>query len=449
VNKGLAASRPSHFASQATIPPFDFTSFTTDHQQTWLSQPPSSAQASATNEQHNFNQDFSLFDGAQETPARLPQHSRARATSSIAPNFNLIQQPYPHIAHNRGTTQVQKLQSNGHISTSYNNRSHSSPTLHNQHQHQQHQQHQRARPPVPIFAQTSEKAASQQSQAQLLHQRIHSAPSIPQGEFPVSDSPSTQSLNQLATANMSNAFDHMYLPGDDSFDPVDSMLGYGYSDQAFTAINGSTSTQSPVTPQTVSPQELSNHTMAMSAPSSTAFPPLSTPGSTYFESPFMETSSLDTSPMIDGALDSTLDFEKFAMPLFPQDGSDMFANAHASFASAGTASTNVSASSPMVRQKSSPGRPSTSCSVRGHARKHSSVSGISKPKARRELEPIRITEEDSKEDAKRKKNTAAARKSRQKRQETMETYEAELQRLRGILINLGHDPDAGSVLNNA
>jgi hypothetical protein len=103
----------------------------------------------------------------------------------------------------------------------------------------------------------------------------------------------------------------------------------------------------------------------------------------------------------------------------------------------------------MIHQKSSPGRPSTSSSVRGHARKHSSVSGISKPKSRRELEPIKITEEDSKEDAKRKKNTAAARKSRQKRQETIESYEAELQRLRGILINLGHDPDIGSVLNNA
>lgn len=248
---------------------------------------------------------------------------------------------------------------------------------------------------------------------------------------------------------MSSAFDHMYLPGDDSFDPVDNMLGFGYHDQAFTAINGSAPTQSPVAPQTVSPHELVNHTMAMSAPSSTAFPPLSTPGSAYFESPFMDASSLDTSPMIDGALDSTLDFKDFAMPLFPQDGSDMFANAQASFHSTGTASTNVSTSSPMIHQKSSPGRASTTGSVRGHARKHSSVSGISKSKARRELEPIKITEEDTKEDAKRKKNTAAARKSRQKRQETMETYEAELQRLRGILINLGHDPNAGSVLNNA
>ena len=448
MNKGLAASRSSHFASQATIPPFDFTSFTTDYQQTWLSQPPSSAPASATHEQHNFNQDFSLFGTVPETPARLPQHSRARATSSIAPSFNLIQQPSPHISHKRGATQVQRLQSNGHILTSYNNRSISSPTLQNQHQHQ-HQQHQRARPPVPTFTQTSEEAASRQPKTPLLHHRIRSASNIPQGEFPISGSSSSQSLNHVIPANMSSAFEHMYLPGDDSFEPADGMLGFGYSDQAFTAINGSASTPSPVTPQTVSPQELVNHTMAMSAPSSTAFPPLSTPGSTYFESPFLETSSLDTSPMIDGALDSTLDYKEFAMPLFPQDGSDMFANAQASFASATSASTNVSSASPMSRQKSSPGRPSTSGQARGHARKHSSVSGISKSKARRELEPITITEEDSKEDAKRKKNTAAARKSRQKRQETMETYEAELQRLRGILINLGHDPDAGSVLNNA
>jgi Basic region leucine zipper len=444
VNKGLAASRSSHFASQATISLFDFTSFTTDHQQTWLSQPPSSAPASATHVQHNFNQDFSLFGAAQEIPTRHPQHLRARATSSIAPNFNLVQQPHPHSAHKGGSTQVQKLQSNGHTSTSYNNRSNSSPTLRNQHQ-----QHQRPRPPIPLFTQGSEQVASPQSQTHLLHHQIHSTSSIPQGEYSISDLPSAQSLNRTVPANMSTTFDHMYLSGDDSFDPVDSMLGFGYSDQTFTAINGSASSQSPVTPQTVSPQELLNHTMAMSAPSSTAFPPLSTPGSTYFESPFMESSSLDTSPMVDGALDSTLDFKDFSMPLFPQDGSDLFVNTHTSFASAGTVSTNASTSSPMIHQKSSPGRPSTSNSGRGHARKHSSVSGISKPKTRRELEPIKITEEDSKEDAKRKKNTAAARKSRQKRQETMESYEAELQRLRGMLINLGHDPDAGSVLNNA
>jgi hypothetical protein len=66
---------------------------------------------------------------------------------------------------------------------------------------------------------------------------------------------------------MSATFDHMYLVPDDSFDPTDNMLSFGYSDQAFTAINGSASTQSPVTPQTVSPHELVNHTMAMSAPS--------------------------------------------------------------------------------------------------------------------------------------------------------------------------------------
>jgi len=251
---------------------------------------------------------------------------------------------------------------------------------------------------------------------------------------------------------MSTTFDHMFLPGGDSFGPADNMMGFGYSDPAFTAINGSAETQSPVTPRTVSPQELMNPTMAMSAPSSTAFPPLSTPGSTYFESPFMDSSSLDTSPMMDGALDSTLNFNDFSTPLFPQDGSDLFAKpAHDmshlnSFASAGTESASMSSASPMVRQKSSPGLPGASSSTHGHARKHSAVAGVKPCKSRKPLDPIMISEADSREDAKRKKNTAAARKSRMKRQETQELLEAEVQRLKLLVESLGGDPHSESIL---
>lgn len=251
---------------------------------------------------------------------------------------------------------------------------------------------------------------------------------------------------------MSTTFDNMFLPEGDSFDSADNMMGFGYSDGAFTAINGSTATHSPDTPRTVSPQELVNHSMAMSAPSSTAFPPLSTPGSAYFESPFMDSSSLDTSPMIDGALDATLDFTDFSMPLFPQDGSDMYAkssndvNATTSFTSTGAESTSASSASPMVRQKSSPGRPGTSGSIHGHARKHSAAAGVKPSKARRPLDAIVISEVDSREDAKRKKNTAAARKSRQKRQETQELLEAEVQRLRELVESLGGDPVSNSIL---
>jgi len=54
---------------------------------------------------------------------------------------------------------------------------------------------------------------------------------------------------------------------------------------------------------------------------------------------------------------------------------------------------------------------------------------------------IEITSEDDKETAKRKKNTAAARKSRERKNNKTELDEAEIQRLRAIIYGLGHDPD--------
>ena len=429
MNTCLAASRPSLFVSHATIPPFDFTSFTTDHQQTWLPQPPSSAQATAT--AHNsFNQDFPLFGTAPDNTPR-PQHSRAQATLSTAPN-----QTTPGLRV-RQSPQLQSI-SNGNFSTSTNNRSFSSPTLFNQQQHNA-----RQRPPIPLFTDT---VNAPQSQVALSHRRIQSASSIPQEGKSSTDSSHQLTLNHTPDADMSAHFDSMYLPGDYSAED-ENMFGFGYSDSAFTAINGngsSAATQSPATPRTVSPQELyMSSSIAMSAPSSTAFPNLSTPGSGYLESPFMgESSSLDTSPMIDGALDSTLNFNDFSgAPLFPQDGSDLYAKPNKAQTSFTSTSTNLSGASPLVRQTSSPGRPATSGS--GHARKHSAVAGVKPSKARKPLDPIMITQQDSREDAKRKKNTAAARKSRQKRQETTETLLSEVQRLRDLVETLGGDPGDG------
>ena len=432
MNTCLAASRPSLFVSHVTIPPFDFTSFTTDHQQTWLPQPPSSAQATAT-ARNSFNQDFPLFGTAPDNTPRPPQHSRAQATLITAPNQTTqglrVRQP----------PQLQSI-SNGNFSTSTNNRSFSSPTLFNQQQHNA-----RQRPPIPLFTDT---VNTPQNQVALSRRRIQSASSsIPQQEGNSSIDPSHEPiLNHNPDTDMSAHFDNMYLPGDYSAED-ENMFGFGYSDSAFTAINGngsSAATQSPATPQTVSPQEIyMSSSIAMSAPSSTAFPNLSTPGSGYLESPFMaESSSLDTSPMIDGALDSTLNFNDFSSaPLFPQDGSDLYAQSNKAQTSFTSTSTNLSGASPLVRQTSSPGRPATAGS--GHARKPSTVAGVKPSKARKALDPIMITQEDSREDAKRKKNTAAARKSRQKRQETTDMLLIEVQRLRGLVETLGGDPGDG------
>jgi hypothetical protein len=430
VHKGLAASTSSRlFASHATIPPVDFTSFTTDHQQLWLPTPPSSVPATAPQTHNSFNQDFPLFGTAQGTPPCLPQHSRAQATSSTAPSQTLSHRPRRHLS-----LLVQ------HNSPSTNIRSYSNPTQHNQ-QYRQHQA--RQIPPIPLFSDRISQAPTQEKDIPSQPRRIQSTSGIPQGTSHHTSSPKSP-LSAHASTDMSSSFDNLYLPGDDSFVSHDNVMDFGYSTSNFVAVNNSARTHSSDDVRTVSPQELTNNSIMMSTPSSTAFPPLSTPGSGYLESPFMESSSLDTSPMIDGALDSTLNYSDFTAPLFPQDGMDFFGqlqhevDVNSSFASA-TGSSHISNASPLVRQKSSPGRPSTS--GQGHARKHSSVAGVRPSKARKPLDPIIIGDADSKEDAKRKKNTAAARKSRQRRQENQEQLETEIQRLRNMVTELGGDPD--------
>jgi len=242
---------------------------------------------------------------------------------------------------------------------------------------------------------------------------------------------------------MSSVFDNVVFSGGETFAPEDGIFAIDYSEvtPAVAALNSSNTVQSPIQPETVSPQELMNNTFALSTTSSVAFPPLDTPDSANWHN---MPSSLDTSPM-DNLLDSANLDEYAAQPLFPQDGSDFYGQLTStamaptdSFHSAYTESTNQSNPSPMVRQKSSPGRPPTI--GLGHARKHSSTAGVKPSKARKPLDPIVIGQDDSKEDAKRKKNTAAARKSRQRRQETLEALSAENARLRALVESLGGDP---------
>lgn len=196
-------------------------------------------------------------------------------------------------------------------------------------------------------------------------------------------------------------------------------------------------------PATVSPTELFLDEAIMSAPPSTAFPNLATPQSEYLDSPDFTSSGLNTTPMLEGALDSELDYTKLEnMPsLFPDAQCDQFDspaivpnNSYGSLSDLA----QLSQASPMVRTKSSPGRPPIV-----HDRKASLSAGITKgsQKSRKELPDIVIESEDDKETAKRKKNTAAARKSRQRKQETMGAMAAEIARLRAIVEALGGDPD--------
>ena len=179
---------------------------------------------------------------------------------------------------------------------------------------------------------------------------------------------------------------------------------------------------------TVSPTDLSlEPSLTMSAPSSTAFPNLSTPGSNLLDSPWAGngSSSLDTSPLHpDGQLDSGLaDVDWATQPLFPTDPSvDPFAQNHVSNDVSG-----YTESSPMSRQKSSPGRSTT------HGRKHSEVAGVKPSKSRKPLPDIVIDDDDDKEIAKRKKNTAAARKSRDRKLERAQEQDVEIAKLSTML----------------
>jgi Basic region leucine zipper len=244
-----------------------------------------------------------------------------------------------------------------------------------------------------------------------------------------------------------NLFDDITLPTTgDTLDLSSTMYSDSSLDfvSSWTAINGSGTAQTISNTGTVSPKDIMNDSIAMSAPSSTAFPNLSTPGSGYLESPYLGNSSLDTSPMnADGALDADLDFSGYTS-LFP-DANNQFTKLDVHANTSFTSSSGYNAASPMVRQKSSPGRPSSSA----HGRQHSVTSGVRPSKPNKPLPDIVLDpNRDTKEDLKRKKNTAAARKSRQRKLESAEALQTEnerlneeITRLKQIVYSLGGSPD--------
>lgn len=239
-----------------------------------------------------------------------------------------------------------------------------------------------------------------------------------------------------------NLFEELALPGAYQSGSVSDF----YVDAS--TLKSSLGSPAQTHPTTVSPADLWNLDAITSAPASTAFSPLDTPATSYLESPDLS-SGYNTTPYMDENADADLGPDTPLMPLFPEDNLGHFAaepyiasNDSYEFLSelnTSAAAVAVPQPSPMVRQKSSPGRPPIV-----HDQKASLSAGIQKAnslKHRKELSKIVIDSEDDKETAKRKKNTAAARKSRQRRNETMSAMAAEIARLRNIVKSLGADPD--------
>lgn len=165
--------------------------------------------------------------------------------------------------------------------------------------------------------------------------------------------------------------------------------------------------------QTVSPKDI----MVDSAPPSTTFTNLTTPGTSYVDSPFYLDVSADTSPLFDS---DNLASESNTWPsLFNDDFTDVSAPVHP----------RVLDVAPKMSCNSS--SPAQSLSRGGSNQgRHSSSSGVS---SRRRDKPLpAITVEDPRDivAVKRARNTLAARKSRQKRLEQSELLMKQVENLK-------------------
>lgn len=190
---------------------------------------------------------------------------------------------------------------------------------------------------------------------------------------------------------------------------------------AFEPINTPDSAQASSNAQTVSPQDLFLDTM--SAPPSSAITNLSTPGTYSIESPFVAMSN-DTSPIYGtSSMYSNEPFDEDTKEwdsLFPTEN-PVFNGNDFVHDSDEYPNTEMAAPPLMSRNRSSPGQSSSRGSHQG---RHSSSSGVNAKKRDKPLPPIIVDDPSDVIAVKRARNTAAARKSRQKKMERFDELEA-------------------------
>lgn len=186
----------------------------------------------------------------------------------------------------------------------------------------------------------------------------------------------------------------------------------------FAALSGSNNAA------TVSPKDLFNG--ADSVPPSTSFTNLTTPGSTYLETP----ESYNASPLFNDTLDNTFGFsnDNSTANFFPELDSLVPAPTM-------ERTTSNSSNNPIIVHPGGPAhnrkRSSTAASTATFARP-SSVAGVNAKKRDKPLPPIMVDEHDTVA-LKRARNTAAARKSRAKKVEERDQLESRIAELENAL----------------
>ncbi|KAF2761999.1 hypothetical protein EJ05DRAFT_535295 [Pseudovirgaria hyperparasitica] len=358
----------------------DFPSFTTaSQQQTWPSSPAPPASRQSSN-QPTFATDFVLYD----QPTK-PQPLRRPSVPLPGQAFN---------------------QSNFYAT--------SAPTSSFGFQNQQPPSN---RPPVPLFHSNStpnvHQYPRQRSQNTATGTMATGTLSL---HIPLSHTSSNSSPSDFDLfPGIGSGFGHNDFASDASLNDI---FGDSTTDVKFTSINGASNASTST--RTVSPKDL--HQDGFSAPPSAAFTNLTSPD--IDASPFMS-GSFDTSPMFDNSMDVNTGNDWYS--LFP-DSTD---NASSSFsqplernpstqslAQSSASSTN----SPLVLDQSNRRKSSTNASPAMNA-------GISKPRRRKgPLPPIAVDPND-KAAMKRARNTLAARDSRQRKYEHVQTLSNRIKEL--------------------
>ena len=450
LSSSLASSNPrsSTCCQSATILPISSTFFTTDFQQTWLSQPqsprlptPASTTTPLTNLQDH---DFVLFPSTAELETnhqarRLSNSVPQRVTSRTLPNQSrsasyspgqISQQHHRRQSSNQlSVSPIQNPRVSGLISSStspslgYSNiasqqKYRGSPAPHSS--SNLNLQVQRTRPPVPLFSNSTGQ----------IHTMAQSPASLSEGSSSPSSSQDSHDLTLTLTSSDLNSMD---------WDLTDLTSGSGaqpsFFDEPldFSAVNSfESATEYPASahtsPQTVSPRDV--FIDGGSAPPSTTFTNLTTPGTTMNDSP-AGAYSTDTSPLFpdDELEDGSKHWPSLFEPFDEQPQAAQMTHSLSSSSSSGQQSIYAASpapvpaspvqSKPMSRTHSSPAQQASKSG------RHSFTSGVTKRKEK-PLPPITVEDPNDSTAVKRARNTMAARKSRQKRLERTESLECEI-----------------------
>lgn len=268
------------------------------------------------------------------------------------------------------------------------------------------------RPPVPLFHSNSTGSiANQNSFIQQQSTTDLTSFTMGGGSNIIAKLPSSHDSDLTSIPDINVAYDGTFgdlsAPGDRPFDisnnyDFDELLSHG---NGFTAINNGYTAHGA----TVSPRDIFN---ADSVPPSTTFTNLTTPGSSYIETPGDE---YETSPLFDNDLAINAFGSENWYPLFSDDTTP--APASIMERTTSTSSVNqimVHAGGEGNRKRRSTNLGSASPATFSPTTKHSTVAGVSANKRDKPLAPIVVDGNDTIA-LKRARNTAAARKSRAKK----------------------------------